>query len=267
LTNAEWCAVAHLCEKRGRRPGGNTNKGSDFYDPQAKGIPAQGGHRIDTDITERTLTGTGPENWSHDGTAAGIYDLVGNVWEQIAGLRLVDGEIQILPDNDSALGVDEGPDSGLWRAVAKDGALVRPGSPGTCKYDSVSEGTPSREITTLPGGFVLGTEVKRPQYTGDDPAADGAYAVMPLRELKTADGSAPAQLLLQLGLAPVSADIPEHFFFLRNYGERIPQRGGSWYDIKFAGLWELYIRDNREYVYPDMGFRAAYLAPDVDMNF
>jgi hypothetical protein len=262
LTNAEWCAIAHLCEKRGVRPGGNTNKGSDNLIPQASGTPAKGGHRIDESITERTLTGTGPESWSHDGTSAGICDMVGNVWEHIAGLRLVDGEIQIIKDNDSALGVDESAQSGLWRAITGNGELADPGTPLTYKYDSLCAGNASREIAALPEGFTLGMEVMRPQYTGEQAGVDAAYAVMPLRALKMDGGFEPAPLLIKLGLAPVSADITEHLFFIRNYGERMPQRGGSWYDGAFAGMWELYMRDGRDYVYPDMGFRSAY----VDMN-
>jgi len=259
LTNAEWCAIALLCEKRGLRPGGNTEKGRDFFTHEV-GIPAHGGHRIDESITERTLTGTGPASWSHDGTPDGIYDMAGNVWEHVAGLRLVDGEIQIVKDNDSALGVDEDANSEQWRAITMDGRLVTPGSgEKTYKYDSVREGTPSNDITALPDGFVLSDEVTRPQYTGKDAGAKGPYAVMPLRELRTHDGSAPAPILKRLGLAPVSEDIPEQLMFIRNYGERMPQRGGSWYDIKFAGMWELYMRDGRDYVYPDMGFRSAYV--------
>ncbi|MDR1067732.1 MAG: SUMF1/EgtB/PvdO family nonheme iron enzyme [Clostridiales Family XIII bacterium] len=259
LTNAEWCAIAHLCEKRGIRPGGNTSKGSDALDPRASGEPAQSGHRIDESITERTLTGTGPESWSHDGTAAGIYDMVGNVWEHVAGLRLVDGEIQIIKDNDSALGVDESAQSGSWRAITRDGKLTGPGEPLTCKYDSLCMGSASLDIAALPQGFALGTEVTRPQYTGENAGADGAYAVMPLRVLKTNGGFEPAALLTKLGLAPVSGDSTDQLFFMRNYGERMPQRGGSWYDGAFAGMWELYMRDGRDYVYPDMGFRSAYV--------
>ena len=40
--------------------------------------------------------------WSHDGTPFGIWDLNGNVWEWVGELRIVDGEIQVIPDNDAA---------------------------------------------------------------------------------------------------------------------------------------------------------------------
>lgn len=51
----------------------------------------------------RTLTGTGPANWFHNGNKeTGIADVVGNVWKMVAGLRLKSGAIQYMPDNDAA---------------------------------------------------------------------------------------------------------------------------------------------------------------------
>ena len=40
------------------------------------------------------------------GIRAGIADLVGNVWEWTGGLRINDGEIQIIANNDVAAGAD-----------------------------------------------------------------------------------------------------------------------------------------------------------------
>ncbi|MBR4744455.1 MAG: hypothetical protein IK082_09730, partial [Oscillospiraceae bacterium] len=48
-------------------------------------------------------------------------------------------------------------------------------------------------------------------------------------------------------------------FFLRNYGERIAARGGSWFDGPWGGIWELYLRETRAFIYPDIGFRSAYV--------
>ena len=51
----------------------------------------------------RTLTGTGPANWFHNGNKeTGIADVVGLVWKMITGLRLKSGVIQYMPDNDAA---------------------------------------------------------------------------------------------------------------------------------------------------------------------
>ena len=98
----------------------------DGRDPGRQGDPA-------------TLTGSGPARWRHDHTAHGIADLCGNLWEWQAGLRLVDGEIQIIPDND-AVQADLSSASADWRALRlSDGALVAPGHPDSAKFDACRE--------------------------------------------------------------------------------------------------------------------------------
>jgi hypothetical protein len=66
--------------------------------------------------------------------------LNGNVWEWNAGMRLVDGEIQIIPYNNAAMGAecDMSATSTLWKAIKADGSLVDPGTSGTLKWDWVS---------------------------------------------------------------------------------------------------------------------------------
>ncbi|MDR0838828.1 MAG: hypothetical protein LBN99_04210, partial [Oscillospiraceae bacterium] len=204
------------------------------------------------------LTGTGPDSWSHDGTSAGIFDLSGNVWDWVSGLRVKDGEIQVIPDNDSALGADEGENSPLWRAIGTDGAFVAPGTPGTYKYDGVNPGTGATDIVNVPGGAKLNTSVTNPHYSGEDDALR-AYTFMPFAELAAQPGVPVHVLLKELVLFPVSADVGKGIFFLRNYGERVPARGGSWFDGPTAGFWDFYIREPRTFVYPDIGFRASYV--------
>jgi hypothetical protein len=50
----------------------------------------------------------------------------------------------------------------------------------------------------------------------------------------------------------------EPVFFLRNYGERMLCKGGSWFDGQTASMWELYMREERGWIAQDIGFRCAY---------
>jgi sulfatase modifying factor 1 len=262
MTNAEWAAIAHWCRKNGTIPRGNTNAGRDITNQQEHGIPAPSSGIGAGNYPEmRTLSGSGPDTWSHDWTAAGIHDLVGNVWDMVSGLRIVDGELQIIPDNDSALNVDESPSSPLWRAIDTSGNLVAPGSPNTYKYDGINPGISDEGANLVPGGVRLSTTVSNFQYTGSYKPGDDYYAwtMMPFKDMET--DAAPHVLLRELGLYPVEGLTGGDNFFVRNYGERVPIRGGSWLDGHTAGIWELYLRDDRSWIFPDVGFRPAYVDP------
>jgi hypothetical protein len=241
-------------------PRGNTDGGRDISHPQEHGIMAPSSGIGAGNYTEmRTLSGSGPDTWSHDWTAAGIRDLVGNVWDMVSGLRIVDGELQIIADNDSALNVDESPSSPLWRAIDTSGNLVAPGSPNTYKYDGISPGISDEGANLVPGGVRLSTTVSNFQYTGSHKPGDDFYAwtMMPFKDMEA--DAAPHVLLIELGLYPAAGLTGGDNFFIRNYGERMPIRGGSWLDGHTAGIWELYLRDDRHWIFPDVGFRAAYV--------
>jgi hypothetical protein len=260
LTNAEWCAVAHLSQKNGTAPRGNNNFGSDFFMPHEHGVLAPNQRRDAGLLSEyRTLTGSGPDAWTHDRTPFGIHDLNGNIWDWIAGLRVVDGEIQIIPNNDSAAGADESETGAHWRAISLSGEPCMPHSTGSFKYDGVNPGIATDENVNIPGGFSLSDTVRNCHYTGTTGAKHRAYGMAPFREIKPIVGITPHMRLIQLGLYPASSELGADNFFLRNYGERMAARGGSWFDGAASGLWDLYLRETREFIYPDIGFRAAYI--------
>lgn len=99
MSNLDWAAIALWCMANGYEPLGNTNWGRHHTKRW------ETGRRVDTlppgEATGvgRTLAGSGPAAWAHDGTPAGIQDLVGNVWEWVTGLNLIDGVIHLAPDN------------------------------------------------------------------------------------------------------------------------------------------------------------------------
>ncbi|NLO47097.1 MAG: hypothetical protein GX111_02060 [Clostridiales bacterium] len=262
MSNAEYMALAFWCRKNNHFPHGNSNSGSDFFHRHEHGVRRymgwfKGAH-FDMHMWP-TLTGTGPDTWSHDGTPFGIFDLIGNLWDTLSGLRLMNGEIQVIPDNNSALNVDEGPDSTYWRAILADGSFALPGTPGTYKIDSLILGRENEDFVNIGSVGCLSTEITKPLYTGSSPdLTHRAYTVFPFAEMTHTDIAKPNMRLKQLGIYPVENMQREPVFFLRNYGERMLCKGGSWFDGKTASMWELYMREERGWIAQDIGFRCAY---------
>ena len=81
-------------------------------------------------------TGRGAWAYAHNARWNGVWDAAGNVREWVSGYRTVDGEIQIIPENDAAgCEIDElSAASTLWRAIDKNGNLVAPGTAETLKW-------------------------------------------------------------------------------------------------------------------------------------
>ena len=85
MTSIEWGAVALISWKLGTIPHGNMNWGGSSVAAGEYAIPASKQTLRDAFMYNgntygigSTKTGTGPASWSHDGTTAGIYDMVGN---------------------------------------------------------------------------------------------------------------------------------------------------------------------------------------------
>jgi len=156
---------------------------------------------------------------------------------------LVDGEIQILENNNAADNTkDQSATSEEWKAIMPDGSLVEPGTEGTLKYDATNvDGS---------GNIVLATSVVN--QTPGDP-----YASTVFRNLTARDVAAPA-LLHQLGLFPKDTNYGTGTVYMRNLGERLPRRGGYWYSTSDAGVSSLYLNNPRSYSYYTLGFRLAY---------
>lgn len=241
-TMAEWAYIALWCRKNETMPHGNNNYGRDVTYTHEHGEESSYEGSGTTRKTDRTFTGSGPSTWGHDWTKHGIQDMNGNVWEWNGGMRLVDGEIQIIPYNNAALGAecDQSATSTLWKAIKSDGSIVEPGTTGTLKYDFVS------------GKIQLTTSIT----SQVDQGRGGEYKDMTLASGLTAPEL--AKILLIYPDAP-AGDYGGDYHWMDNVGERLPICGGGWNGGAYAGVFRVNLSDPRSYADGNIGFRSAFV--------
>ena len=248
MTNAEWALLGALGIKSGFQPRGNTYWGLHHEAKHETGTLGDGAGALgvyDETLHGRTLTGSGPVSWRHDGTVAGIADLVGNVWEWTGGLRLNAGEINIIKENDAAASdVNMNESSAAWKAILQNGTLVAPGTAATLKLDAIgSNGTGAVKLNT----------VITSQYPSTDDKTSSACAFTAM----TAQSGVTAPALLKLlSLYPSNTSIPIGSIWHRNAGERLALRGGD-SNCYGAGLFALSFVEPRSIRYWSVGFRPA----------
>lgn len=257
MTNAEWAAIALWCQKNGFVPRGNTGYGKSHSHPHEHGVVTYTDG--DGNTPARVATGSGPVSWAHDNSPAGIFDLCGNAWEWVSGLRILNGQIQLIPDNNSAAGVDESPDSALWRGVSADGEMMDPTAAGCLYFDYDRPGDDIRTDHIIDGGTVLNNARENLQYTGGDTDAYYGRNCWPFKSVVAKKGVHTPELLKVLDLMPLDGYDGEEFFYLRNYGERMPLRGGHWNRGAAAGMCAIDVDGARNDRYPGIGFRAAFV--------
>ena len=226
-----------LSQKMGTVPHGNTNYGKDHYHTYERGIQPQG-------ETQRTLTGSGEPTWYHNHDTSGIADLCGNVWEWTGGLRLADGEIQIIPyGNCMKHDCDMSAESTLWKAIKPDGTLVDPGTAGTLKVDGTGAGNFTPRINT----------------SINYQSADEQNGSIAFKDLAAVGGVSIPKLLIALGFYPEeSATYGGDRFYMRNHGERLPLRGSAFGNASNSGPSALSLNDVRSRSYGNVGFRSAF---------
>lgn len=225
---ALWSAIALQCKKAGFMPHGNNNNGKDADHTYETGVVVH----MDGANPGRTATGSGPATWYHDGTFEGIADMKGDVWEWTDGIRLMDSEIQIVPNADCMLATsDMGASSALWKAILEDGSLVAGGTANTLKY-AAGKVSKTAESTDFNNAF-------------QSLAADTGVTV--------------PDILKELTLFPADADGYEgDWFYMSKSGERVLRRGGCWGNGSGAGVFYSGFNDARSNAYASVGFRSAF---------
>lgn len=234
----EWGAIQLWCLANGRQPRGNTNYGR-AHDAKWETAPRlDGGAPGDVAGQASHYTGKGPATWSHDGTPSGIHDLVGNVWEWLSLLSLVEGRFMLPPDNQFDLA------EANW--------------PGIAAYlDSTSSQTTGGDVNA--GAMLLAPSVtKRTGPVGNDGYDHPYNYAATIASLAPAAGYASNQLLRRLGIEQCAA---AGAISSRNYGTRAPLRGGSWYNGVSAGLGALLLYNAPSYRHGSVGFRPAFVSP------
>lgn len=231
-----WSAIALWCRKNGTMPRGNNNYGADHAYGHEKGVPAY----YESGKIARCATGSGPNTWNHNWMPDGIADLNGNVWEWCAGMRLMNGEIQIIPyANCMAADASMGASSTLWKAIAADGTLVEPGTAGTLKYNYVS-------------GHI---QLTSGDITPEDTWRGDTYQNMTLDSALTVPEIAKALLIYP---DEPGGDYGGDGHYMNNSGERLPVCGGGWFSTSNAGVFFVYLDRPRSNSYTNVGFRSAY---------
>lgn len=235
--NGVFAAINLWCQRNGFIPRGNTNWDRSYVKAYEKGINTyiDGSHG-----GGRTATGSGPVTWNHDGTPAGIADLCGNCWEWVSGMRIVNGEIQIIPyGNAMKSDCNMGANSTEWKAIKPDGSLVAPGTSGTLHYDVQS------------GKIVINTATNSTFNTN-----------IPFGSLVAQSGVTIPQIAIAAGLIKDSADnygTSGHQQYINTDGERLPFRGSGFSNASNGGGAALGLHNARSHVGSYVSFRSAFV--------
>lgn len=242
---ALWSALALICQRDGVVLRGNNYYGHDFFHREESGIPA---YYEDAHL-HKVVAGSGPLSWYHDHSPAGIADLYGNVSEWNAGLRLVRGEIQLIPDSDSILpDVSIAADSPAWRSLLPDGSLAPPGHPDALKFDFRH------------GAWCISDHIT----SSVDDTRFCRFHELCYDERVLPQG--PPQLLKSLTLFPADDDLSDYgrdYIYINNaQAERILLRGGNFSSANHAGIFYFALDAMRNRCLPRLNFRSAYYELD-----
>lgn len=223
MTAVEWKFIEDLIKLSGKEPHGNTCVGKYHADESEKGIPS-------AKYREVTLTGSGPDTWYTGHSKDGIADFVGNVWKALTGMRMANGRIQYIKDNDAAApDCDLSADSKEWVDVLIDGKPLK----ATFK---------NREVC-----FVATDAKTEEDYSGSR-WHDAEINIENIPDYVKALGIFPAE----------QADNKAIVYVNTEESETVPIRGGSYYSTSKAGSSALNLHYLRSHASGSIGFFSAY---------
>lgn len=239
--NGVFAALNLWSEKNGTIPRGNTNWDSSYTNAYERGVNT---YKDGANPGGRIATGSGPVKWYHDHSPAGIADLCGNCWEWVSGMRLADGEIQIISYGNAMKSTTSmTADSTEWKAIMPDGTLVNPGTAGTLKVDRTSASDATLRINTS-------------ITTQTDDTNDTSTL---FKDTKAVSGVTIPKILIAAGLFPDSAQTAPGRFYARNNGERLPSRGSSFNSRSSGGPVALFLDNQRSGASLSVSFRSAFV--------
>lgn len=200
---------------------GNTDFGNYHGDQSEHGIRSDYG---------RTMTGTGPASWFHNGDKkTGIADVMGNVWKIIAGLRLRRGVLEYMENNDAAA-----PDADLSFESQEFKPVLVNGLP-------VKIGPNDEGVMCITTGEV------------------GGYDAVERNKVKIELSEVP-QILKDLGIITDNMETSEEWFAADvELDEAVLFGGGSYNNLSSAGPSALGLYGARSYVHTYIGFFSACL--------
>ena len=214
LTAAERGFLANYCYKHKTLPHGNT-----YYGSRYESI----GEKCKTYDGCRMLTGSGPETWTHDHTIFGVDGLCGDIDEWLRGLRLMNGVLQTVKDNDAAMDIDLSKDSKNWKSLLD------------CE----------REIRLCCSG---GKATFTICMDDSDDLCGCEWGEVNFDYCRTEE-------LDELGLYRGE---PSAYFYADTEGEKLPVYGGRYSSASNAGVFSVGLYYPRSSSSGDIGFRSAY---------
>lgn len=227
MTAVEWEYLLNQSREKDTMPHGNTDYGTDYYHKEEKADCDGCGYG-------RSKTGRGPATWNHDNAIYGVSDLNGNVWEWLAGLRLLDGAIEYIPNNDAALtGCDLSRNSKEWQQLRTARGPVR--------------------VEVEAGEITITDRKAAEDYTPDYDGTRIADLKIDLQEVP--------QALKDLGIVPdkrAESELKTYVYFDATEGEWLPLRGSSFGNASDSGASALYLGNPRSHSYVSVGFRSAF---------